>query len=93
MTRVTTWTLAVSVIAISGCAPSVDDYIRMVDAKPADERPPGWEDVKTWMARRAPAVNEKAPDFTLPTDDGDATITRSDFHENRPLVLIFGSYT
>lgn len=84
---------AVAVLAMWACSPTADDYIRMVDAKPADERPPGWDNVKTWMARRAPAVGERAPDFTLPTSDGDATITRSAFHESRPLVLIFGSYT
>jgi hypothetical protein len=44
-------------------------------------------------APRAPAVGEAAPDFTLKTPDGKQTITRSKFQADRPLVLIFGSFT
>ena len=38
---------------------------------------------------------DKAPDFTLSVMDGkkDETVTLSDFQGERPVALIFGSYT
>lgn len=68
------------------------DFVRRVDAAPPEKRPPNWSEVKDLMARRAPAVGETAPDFTLPLLAG-GQVTRSAFHESRPLVLIFGSFT
>lgn len=41
-----------------------------------------------------PQVGNKAPDFTLPsTDDPKKLLTLSDFAGDRPVALIFGSYT
>ncbi|MEO0480722.1 MAG: EF-hand domain-containing protein [Planctomycetota bacterium] len=38
-------------------------------------------------------VGETAPDFTLPTIDGKSEVTLSDSWDERPVALIFGSYT
>ncbi len=84
--------LLVSVLACVPADPRAD-FIRRMDAAPPDERPPDWERMRRLMLRPAPAVGEVAPDFTLATADGERTITRSAFHESRPLVLVFGSYT
>lgn len=40
-----------------------------------------------------PGLNAKAPDFTLQTVDGGKTITLSDEIGDKPVVLIFGSFT
>jgi hypothetical protein len=40
-----------------------------------------------------PRPGQAAPDFTLPTQDGAAKITLSQFREKKPVVLIFGSFT
>jgi hypothetical protein len=40
-----------------------------------------------------PGVGQKAPDFTLPTQDGKGEITLSQYRGNKPAVLIFGSFT
>ena len=43
---------------------------------------------------KLPSAGEKAPDFTLPTtDDPKKLVTLSDFAGDRPVALIFGSYT
>jgi len=68
-------------------------FIQQVDQAPPEKRPPDWERTKALMARRPPAVGETAPDFTLRTVDEKASIIRSQFHPDRPLVLIFGSFT
>jgi hypothetical protein len=68
-------------------------FIAEMDRAPAEKRPPNWEHTKALMARPVPKVGDPAPDFTLKTVDGAATITRSKFHPDRPLVLVFGSFT
>jgi hypothetical protein len=68
-------------------------FIEEMDKAPAEERVPHWEQVKTLMARVAPAVGDSAPDFSLKTLDGKATVTLSSFKGEKPVVLIFGSYT
>jgi len=74
--------------------PSIADrFVKQVDQMPKEEQPPNWDDVKKWMARKAPAVGEAAPDFTLQVFEGKDKITCSKFHEGRPMVLLFGSYT
>jgi Ca2+-binding EF-hand superfamily protein len=40
-----------------------------------------------------PKVGQLAPDFTLPKHDEDKNITLSQFRGNKPVVLIFGSFT
>lgn len=48
-----------------------------------------------WMSARAGqlAAGDPAPDFALPTPDRSRTVRASDEWRQRPLVLIFGSYT
>ncbi|HYL99983.1 MAG TPA: redoxin domain-containing protein [Blastocatellia bacterium] len=38
-------------------------------------------------------VGDDAPDFSLKSQDGNSTVTLSSFKGNKPVVLIFGSYT
>jgi hypothetical protein len=40
-----------------------------------------------------PDYGEKAPDFTLPTHDGESQVTLADSFGKRPVVLVFGSFT
>ena len=75
-----------------GSDPARQFMEKMEQARP-EERVPNWEHVKTLMARVAPAVGEAAPDFSLKTLDGKATVTLSKFKGEKPVFLIFGSYT
>ena len=45
-----------------------------------------------WLTS-GPQVGDIAPDFTLPTHDGTASVTLSDSFGKRPVVLVFGSFT
>jgi hypothetical protein len=48
-----------------------------------------------WTQARAGTVNpgDAAPDFELETQDKTSRIRLSSFRGNRPVVLVFGSYT
>ena len=48
-----------------------------------------------WMSARAGqlAVGDAAPDFALPTTDRSRLVKLSEEWRERPVVLIFGSYT
>jgi hypothetical protein len=46
-----------------------------------------------WARRGTLQVGDTAPDFTLPTYDHKQQVTLSSFRGNRPVVLVFGSYT
>jgi hypothetical protein len=48
-----------------------------------------------WTSARRGAVNpgDPAPDFQLPTLDHKSVVQLSSFHGDRPVVLVFGSYT
>jgi hypothetical protein len=48
-----------------------------------------------WMSARAGTlqVGDPAPEFTLPVLRGDSTVTLSAEYRQKPVVLIFGSYT
>lgn len=48
-----------------------------------------------WMSARDGAlrVGDMAPDFTLPGLHGDGSVTLSKEYAQRPVVLVFGSYT
>ena len=48
-----------------------------------------------WMSARAGqlAVGDAAPDFVLPTPDRSRTVNLSKEWREKPVVLIFGSYT
>jgi hypothetical protein len=94
--------IAAMVIVVSaGCHPGsksmsndpASEMIAQVDQAPLEKRPPNWEVTKALMTRHAPEVGSIAPDFTLTTADGKSTVTRSKFQADRPLVLVFGSFT
>jgi hypothetical protein len=38
-------------------------------------------------------MGDHAPDFTLPSADGKSTVSLASFHGQKPVILIFGSYT
>jgi hypothetical protein len=48
-----------------------------------------------WMSARAGhlQVGDSAPDFALPLLKGDRTVTLSNEYRQKPVVLVFGSYT
>lgn len=46
-----------------------------------------------WARQGTLAEGELAPDFTLPTSDRKGNVTLSSHRGQRPVVLIFGSYT
>ena len=48
-----------------------------------------------WMSARAGhlQIGEVAPDFALPMLRGDRTVTLSNEYRQKPVVLVFGSYT
>ncbi len=50
-------------------------------------------DVTQKMLDAAPAAGERAPDFTLRTEDGKEEVKLSSLVGARPVVLVFGSYT
>ena len=83
---------------ISGCAsPNGDEiaarWIAEMDAAPPEERIPHYDEVRALMMRPAPEVGAPAPDFELATREGDRTVRLSSFRGERPVVLIFGSWT
>jgi hypothetical protein len=56
-----------------------------------------WEQIRAEQRvreARAPAIGDPAPDFELPyLGDKAGTVRLSDFRGERPVALIFGSYT
>ena len=42
---------------------------------------------------RAPKVGDLAPDFTLSDISGTKSVSLSDFRGQKPVALVFGSYT
>jgi len=48
-----------------------------------------------WMSARSGhlQVGDRAPDFTLPILHGDRSVTLSAEYRQKPVVLVFGSYT
>jgi hypothetical protein len=88
-------TLSLLVFVAVGCR-SVDPaakFIARVDHAPPDRRPKGWENIKAMMSRTAPGPGQPAPDFTLPLLDGTNEIKRATHQGERPLMLIFASFT
>ena len=45
------------------------------------------------LEKLAPKVGDPAPDFTLHDVSGKASFTLSDFQGEKPVALIFGSFT
>jgi hypothetical protein len=50
---------------------------------------------RMWLWARAGTLQpgDPAPDFTLPTTDHQSHVTLSSFAGQKPVVLVFGSYT
>jgi len=48
-----------------------------------------------WFAARLGRLRmgDHAPEFTLPAADGKSTVSLASFHGQKPVVLVFGSYT
>jgi hypothetical protein len=48
-----------------------------------------------WMSARRGSLEagDAAPDFSLPAQDGSRVVKLSDVYRERPVVLVFGSYT
>ena len=72
---------------------SAKKFIDQMDKAPPEKRVPNWESTKALMARVAPKVGDEAPDFTLPTLDGKESIKLTQHKNDRPVVLVFGSFT
>ena len=68
-------------------------FIDQMDKAPPEKRVPNWEQTKALMTRVAPKVGDEAPDFSLPTLDGKQTVKLSQHQGDRPVVLVFGSFT
>jgi hypothetical protein len=89
--------LSLSIAVLPGggmvLAQDAEAFIQAMEKAPPEKRPPHWEQTKALMDRRAPAVGEPAPDFSLKSLDGKTTITRTRLSPGKPQVLIFGSYT
>ena len=45
------------------------------------------------MDAKAPRAGDLAPDFTLSDIEGQNAVTLSDFRGEKPVVLVFGSFT
>ena len=45
------------------------------------------------LDRKAPKAGDMAPDFTLSDITGKESVTLSEFHGKKPVVLVFGSFT
>ena len=80
---------------LEGCATSnpAAGFMAQMDSLPPDKQLPNWESTKALMMRNPPKVGDIAPDFTLTAKEGDATTRLSQFRDDRPVVLIFGSWT
>jgi len=95
MRNVTILVLAFSAAMFTGCAagdPNAD-FISKMDSLPPDQQLPNWATTRELMMRQPPNLGEMAPDFTLKSKDGDATTRLSQFRGDRPVVLVFGSWT
>lgn len=89
-------TLIVSFITFAIALQDADPakkFIEQMDKVPAEKRPPNWDQTKALMARRAPKVGDQAPDFSLSALDGKQTVKLSQHKGEKPVVLIFGSFT
>jgi hypothetical protein len=54
------------------------------------------KEARTWQKRfdaHAPRVGDMAPDFELRDVDGDSPVRLSEFRGQRPVALLFGSFT
>ena len=49
--------------------------------------------VQKAINRQAPKAGDLAPDFTLTDSSGTESVTLSDFRGQKPVALVFGSFT
>ena len=81
---------ALAALIVSGCASTGG-----ASGAPRDPRsavPPGIDASWIHFTEATVQVGDAAPDFTLPTPDGERTLSLSTFR-GVPLVLVFGSHT
>ena len=45
------------------------------------------------LNKKAPKAGDLAPDFTLTDVSGTRSVTLSEFQRNKPVALVFGSFT
>jgi len=90
-----TITCVAAIALLTGCATSDPnaDFIAEMDSLPQEKQLPNWATTKALMMRNPPKVGDMAPDFSLKARDGDTTTKLSQFRNDRPVVLIFGSWT
>ncbi len=76
-----------------------DPDMRKQPARGQGGQPPQAEMLRMFLTGQlgwldsGPEYGDAAPDFTLPTHDGSATVTLIDSRGKKPVVLIFGSFT
>jgi hypothetical protein len=81
-----------------------EDLVKRLAGKRAESQPPSQRSPEARLLRMffngdagtfesGPDLNDAAPDFELPTHDGSRTIRLSACRGQRPVVLIFGSFT
>ena len=87
------WVSLLAACATSNNQDFVAQWMQEMDALPAEEQVPNWEHTRALMVRQAPRPGDPAPDFALQTRHSDDVIRLSEFQANRPVVLIFGSWT
>ena len=100
-TRLAPVGLALALLPMTGCATNRDPdpgdfatrWIAEMDRRPPEERVPNWDEIRSLMMRPAPAVGDAAPVFALEMDDGTGTVRLAQLHANKPVVLVFGSWT
>ncbi|MGB0716919.1 MAG: hypothetical protein ACPGXK_13635 [Phycisphaerae bacterium] len=87
--------LVAAIAGLSGCQTQdpAEGFVQYMNSLPEEERLPEWDKTYQLMSRPAPQAGDIAPDFTLDTYDGSRAVTRSRIQGDRPMVLIFGSYT
>jgi hypothetical protein len=91
--------MVLGIVVLVGAMLSVQDidparkFIEQMDKAPPEKRVPNWEHTKALMARVAPKVGDAAPEFSLSTLDGKQTVNLSQHKGDKPVVLVFGSFT
>ena len=96
MRKLTIISLAFNAAILAGCAATTDpaaDFMAHMDSRPPDKQLPNWAWTKALMMREPPSVGGMAPDFTLKTRGSNTTTSLSQFRNEKPVVLIFGSWT
>ena len=76
----------------SGCL-SIAILFTLSSGVMAQSGRPGQQRQRPGRAADRLSVGDDAPDFTLKSPDGETATTLSDFEGDKPVALIFGSYT